>query len=63
MYLFVILSQGEPKITPLFGTCDDGPKITRNEEEIILEMRTKEDKSKKYTYRNGLVVEVNDIKN
>ena len=41
LYRFVTLGQKSHTITPAFGTCDDGPKISQDGEKISLQMRDK----------------------
>ncbi|MQR00233.1 hypothetical protein [Glaciimonas soli] len=43
--------------SPIFGTCDDGPKVTKDGEKIILIMNNKKNKKIRYTFENNYLLE------
>jgi hypothetical protein len=58
MYFFVTVESKPTEtasLTPTFGTCDDGPKVTQNGNKIILIMKDMKGKNKKFVYENGVV--------
>lgn len=54
-YRFVTLGKKEPTVTPAFGTCDDGPKVTQKGDKITLRMKNSDSKTETYVYHKGIV--------
>jgi hypothetical protein len=57
LYRFVTLGQKSHTITPAFGTCDDGPKISQDGEKISLQMRDEKGKKVRFLYSEGKVTQ------
>ena len=58
LYFFItLISKVDIKVSPSFGTCDDGPEITKVGKRITLTMRNPQGQKTNYVYANGDVFE------
>ena len=64
LYFFVtVTSKPDVKISPSFGTCDDGPQVIRTSARIMLRMKDEKGRKMKYIYENGVISENGKILN
>jgi hypothetical protein len=57
-YFFVtIVSRTDAKVSPVFGTCSDGPEIVQRGEKITLRMNDRKGRKVKYVFENGVISE------
>jgi hypothetical protein len=62
LYFFItLIGKGNVNVSKSFGTCDDGPEITRTNKKISLRMIDPQGKKKIYLYENGIVLKMEGV--
>ncbi|WP_150119628.1 hypothetical protein [Collimonas pratensis] len=56
-FFVTIASKSDVKISPSFGTCDDGPQVIQSGAQVILRMKDEKGRKVKYIFENGNVPE------
>ncbi|MFJ2990707.1 hypothetical protein ACIPF8_22820 [Collimonas sp. NPDC087041] len=56
-FFVTVVSKYDVKISPSFGTCDDGPQVIQSGARIMLNMKDEKGKRVKYIFENGVISE------
>ena len=57
LWRFITVSDKVASASPVFGTCDENPKITQKGSKIMLTMNDVKGNKTQYTFENGVVLE------
>ncbi|WP_139217234.1 hypothetical protein [Collimonas sp. OK607] len=56
-FFVTVASKSDVKISPSFGTCDDGPQVIQSGARIMLRMKDEKGRKVKYIFENGVISE------